>query len=132
VLETEINLPFVTADASGPKHMAMKLTRAKLESLVEDLVQRTIAPLQQALADAGRLPGSRGEFTFRGGCTLVMDLETAEPRYFIRKNILSADRLERQCRWLAGPEGARLRATYFGGPTAAGRREPFALLHRGL
>ena len=53
VMETEINLPFVTADASGPKHLAMKLTRAKLESLVEDLVQRTMGPLKQALADAG-------------------------------------------------------------------------------
>ena len=46
VLETEINLPFVTADANGPKHLTMKLTRAKLESLVEDLVQRTVAPAQ--------------------------------------------------------------------------------------
>ena len=53
VMETEINLPFITADASGPKHLAMKLTRAKLESLVEDLVQRTMGPLKQALADAG-------------------------------------------------------------------------------
>lgn len=89
-------------------------------------------PDRQGLADAGRLPGSRGEFTFRGGCTLVMDLETAEPRYFIRKNILSADRLERQRRWLAEPDSATLRATYFGGPTAAGQREPFALLNRDL
>src|SRR5215213_5359809 len=48
VLETEINLPFVTADATGPKHLTMKLTRAKLESLVEDLVQRTVGPLKQA------------------------------------------------------------------------------------
>ncbi len=53
VLETEINLPFVTADASGPKHLALKLTRAKLEALVEDLVQRTMGPLKQALSDAG-------------------------------------------------------------------------------
>jgi molecular chaperone DnaK len=59
VMETEINLPFITADASGPKHMSMKLTRAKLESLVEPLVQRTIAPLKQALADAGPQAGGR-------------------------------------------------------------------------
>src|SRR5690242_1445436 len=52
-METEINLPFITADASGPKHMTMKLTRAKFESLVEPLVQRSLAPLKQALADAG-------------------------------------------------------------------------------
>ena len=51
--ETEINLPFVTADASGPKHMALKLTRAKLEQLMEDLLQRTVGPVKQALRDAG-------------------------------------------------------------------------------
>jgi len=52
VMETEINLPFITADASGPKHLQMKLTRAKLEQLTEDLIQRTIAPCEKALADA--------------------------------------------------------------------------------
>ena len=61
-LETEINLPFVTADASGPKHLNLKLTRAKLEQLVDDLIQRTIGPCRQALKDAGltREPGRRG------------------------------------------------------------------------
>src|SRR5476651_1443131 len=54
--ETEINLPFVTADAAGPKHMQVKLTRARLEQLVEDLLQRTMAPVKQALADAGLEP----------------------------------------------------------------------------
>src|ERR671912_717277 len=53
VMETDINLPFITADASGPKHLAMKLTRAKFESLVEDMLQKTIEPTKQALADAG-------------------------------------------------------------------------------
>src|SRR5213596_1936145 len=53
VQETEINLPFITADASGPKHLAMKLTRAKLEQLVDDLVKRTIEPCKQCLKDAG-------------------------------------------------------------------------------
>src|SRR5512136_1678906 len=52
-LESEINLPFVTADASGPKHLNLKLTRAKLEQLVEDLIQKTVGPVRQALADAG-------------------------------------------------------------------------------
>src|SRR5262250_1561003 len=56
VMESEINLPFITADASGPKHLAMKLTRAKFESLVEDLLQKTVAPAKQALADAGLDP----------------------------------------------------------------------------
>src|SRR5215207_8515225 len=53
VMESEINLPFITADASGPKHLAMKLTRAKFESLVEDMLQKTVGPTKQALADAG-------------------------------------------------------------------------------
>ena len=53
VVETDINLPFITADASGPKHLALKLTRAKLEQLVEDLLQRSMGPVKQALADAG-------------------------------------------------------------------------------
>src|SRR5678816_2567105 len=52
-METEINLPFVTADASGPKHLQLKLTRAKLEQLVDELLQRTMAPVRQALKDAG-------------------------------------------------------------------------------
>jgi len=52
-METEINLPFITADASGPKHMNIKLTRAKLESMVEDLIDKLVQPMQQALKDAG-------------------------------------------------------------------------------
>ena len=50
--QTEVNLPYITADASGPKHLNIKVTRAKLESLVEDLIQRTIEPLKQALKKA--------------------------------------------------------------------------------
>jgi molecular chaperone DnaK len=57
-METEINPPFVTADATGPKHMQVKLTRAKLEALVDDLLQRTMAPVKQALADAGVDPSA--------------------------------------------------------------------------
>ncbi len=53
VMETEINLPFITADATGPKHLVKKLTRAKFEQLVDDLLQRTVGPTKQALADAG-------------------------------------------------------------------------------
>ena len=56
VMETDINLPFITADATGPKHLSMKLTRAKFEQLVEDLLQKTVGPTKQALADAGRRP----------------------------------------------------------------------------
>ena len=59
VMETDINLPFVTADQSGPKHLQMKLTRARFEQLVEDLLQKTVGPTKQALADAGWLHKDR-------------------------------------------------------------------------
>ncbi|WP_288038291.1 molecular chaperone DnaK [Acidiphilium sp.] len=67
--ETEINLPFITADASGPKHLVMKLTRAKLESLVDDLVERTLGPCRAALKDAGVTAGEIGEVILVGGMT---------------------------------------------------------------
>ena len=67
--QTEINLPFITADASGPKHLTLKLTRAKLESLVEDLVKRTIDPCRSALKDAGLTAGDIDEVILVGGMT---------------------------------------------------------------
>jgi molecular chaperone DnaK len=67
--ETEINLPFITADQSGPKHLVMKLTRAKLEQLVDDLIQRTIEPCKKALADAGLTPRDIHEVVLVGGMT---------------------------------------------------------------
>src|SRR4051812_15249409 len=67
--ETEINLPFITADASGPKHLVMKLSRAKLESLVDDLIQRTLEPCRAALKDAGVSAGQIGEVILVGGMT---------------------------------------------------------------
>jgi molecular chaperone DnaK len=67
--ETDINLPFVTADHDGPKHLAMRLSRAKLEQLVEDLLQRTIAPVRQALSDAGLQPKQIDEVVLVGGST---------------------------------------------------------------
>jgi molecular chaperone DnaK len=69
VMETEINLPFITADASGPKHLSLKLTRSKLEQLVEDLVGRTLGPVRQCLADAGLKPGQIDEVVLVGGQT---------------------------------------------------------------
>jgi molecular chaperone DnaK len=69
VIETDINLPFITADASGPRHLALKLSRAKLESLVDDLLQRTMAPLQQALIDAGVEAKNVDEVVLVGGMT---------------------------------------------------------------
>jgi molecular chaperone DnaK len=82
VMETEINLPFITADASGPKHMTMKLTRAKLESLVEVLVQRTIGPLKQALADAGLKPADVDEVVLVGGSTRMPRVQQVVKEYF--------------------------------------------------
>ena len=67
--ETEINLPFITADASGPKHLVMKLTRAKLESLVDDLISRTLDPCRAALKDAGVTAGEISEVILVGGMT---------------------------------------------------------------
>ena len=71
VMETEINLPFITADASGPKHLAMKLSRAKFESLVEDLLQRTVGPTKQALNDAGLDASKIDEVVLVGGSTRI-------------------------------------------------------------
>jgi molecular chaperone DnaK len=69
--ETEINLPFLTADASGPKHMQLKLTRAKLEQLMEDLLQRTVEPVKRALSDAGITPDKIDEVVLVGGSTRI-------------------------------------------------------------
>ena len=82
VMETEINLPFITADASGPKHMTMKLTRAKLEQLVEPLVQRTMGPLKQALADAGLKPADVDEVVLVGGSTRMPRVQQVVKEYF--------------------------------------------------
>ncbi len=71
LMETEINLPFVTADASGPKHLNMKLTRARFEQMVEDILQRSIPPVKQALADAGLKPPDINEVVLVGGSTRI-------------------------------------------------------------
>ncbi len=71
LLETEINLPFITADASGPKHLVMKLTRALYEQMVEDILQRSVGPCKQALADAGVTPSQIDEVVLVGGSTRI-------------------------------------------------------------
>lgn len=71
MLETEINLPFLTADATGPKHLQMKLTRAKLEQLMDDIIQRTIEPCRQALRDAKMTPADIDEVILVGGSTRI-------------------------------------------------------------
>ena len=85
-METEINLPFVTADASGPKHLSMKLTRAKFEQLVEDILQKSAQPCKQAMTDAGVKPEDIDEVVLVGGSTriprvqqIVRDLFKKEP-----------------------------------------------------
>ena len=71
VMESEINLPFITADQSGPKHLQKKFTRAKFEKIVDDLLQRTVAPVKQALSDAGVEPSNIDEVVLVGGSTRV-------------------------------------------------------------
>ncbi|MBN9508119.1 MAG: molecular chaperone DnaK [Alphaproteobacteria bacterium] len=83
--ETEINLPFITADASGPKHLVMKLTRAKLESLVDDLIQRTLDPCRAALKDAGVKASEIEEVILVGGMTRMPKVIEAVKTFFGRE-----------------------------------------------
>jgi molecular chaperone DnaK len=96
--QTEINLPFITADASGPKHLNIKMTRAKLESLVDDLVRRTVEPLKQALKDAGVKPSDIDEVVLVGGMTrmpkiidTVRDFFGKEPHKGVNPDEVVAD-----------------------------------------
>jgi molecular chaperone DnaK len=82
VMETDISLPFITADASGPKHLAMKLTRAKFEQLVEDLLQRTVGPTRQALKDAGLEPSRIDEVVLVGGSTRIPRVQSIVKELF--------------------------------------------------
>jgi len=80
--QTEINLPFITADASGPKHLQLKLTRAKFESLVEDLIKRTVGPCQAALKDAGLKAGEIDEVILVGGMTRMPKVQETVKEFF--------------------------------------------------
>ncbi|HMV48426.1 MAG TPA: molecular chaperone DnaK, partial [Blastocatellia bacterium] len=84
-METEINLPFITADASGPKHLVMKLTRAKFESLVEDLLKRTLEPCRQALKDAGVEANKIDEVVLVGGSTRIPKIQEMVKNFFGRE-----------------------------------------------
>jgi molecular chaperone DnaK len=81
-VETEINLPFITADASGPKHLVRKLTRAKLEQLVEDLIDRSIEPCKKAMADANVKPGDIDEVVLVGGQTRMPKIQELVKKLF--------------------------------------------------
>jgi molecular chaperone DnaK len=81
-METDINLPFVTADANGPKHLQVKLSRSKLEQLVHDLLQRTMAPVKQALADAGIEPQKIDEVVLVGGSTRMPKVQQLVREFF--------------------------------------------------
>jgi len=80
--QTEINLPFITADQTGPKHLTMKLSRAKFESLVDDLVQRTVAPCKAAIKDAGVKPGEIDEVILVGGMTRMPKVQETVKQFF--------------------------------------------------
>jgi molecular chaperone DnaK len=81
-LETTVNLPFLTADASGPKHMNLRITRAKLEQMIEDLVQRTLEPTKKALADANKTAGDIQEVVLVGGSTRIPMVQEAVKKFF--------------------------------------------------
>src|SRR6185295_10405176 len=81
-LETTVNLPFLTADASGPKHMNLRITRAKLEQMIEDLVQRTLEPTKKALADANKTAADIQEVVLVGGSTRIPMVQEAVKKFF--------------------------------------------------
>ncbi|HMO28610.1 molecular chaperone DnaK [Enterovirga sp.] len=80
--QTEINLPYITADASGPKHLALKLSRAKFESLVDDLIQKTVEPCKKALKDAGLSAGQIDEVVLVGGMTRMPKVQEVVKNFF--------------------------------------------------
>jgi molecular chaperone DnaK len=82
MMETEINLPFLTADATGPKHLQIKLSRAKLEQMIEDLIQRTIEPTKKALADASKRPSEIAEVVLVGGSTRIPRVQQVVKDFF--------------------------------------------------
>src|SRR5206468_9417056 len=85
VLETEINLPFITADASGPKHLVMKITRATFEQLVEEILQKTVKPCERALADAALKTRDIDEVVLVGGSTRIPRVQEIVRQFFGRE-----------------------------------------------
>jgi len=85
VMETDINLPFITANQNGPRHLAIKLSRAKLEQLVDDLLQRTMEPVRKAIADAGLDPSKIDEVVLVGGSTRMPKVQQLVKEYFAKE-----------------------------------------------
>ena len=81
-METEVNLPFLTADHTGPKHMNIRVTRAKLEQLIEDLIERTMVPVRKALEDAGKKPSDIDEVILVGGSTRIPKVQEVVKNFF--------------------------------------------------
>src|SRR5258708_21069309 len=94
-MQTEINLPFITADASGPKHLNVTLTRSKLEQLVEDLIEKSRGPVMKALSDADVRPGDIQEIVLVGGQTRMPAVQTLFRRIFDRDPHRSVNPAER-------------------------------------
>lgn len=90
-METEINQPFITSDANGPKHLVMKMTRAKLEEIVGDLVEKTLAPCRKALEDAKLSSGAINEVILVGGMTRMPMVQTAVEKFFGKKPNVSVN-----------------------------------------
>lgn len=90
-METEINLPFLTADASGPKHMNLKLTRAKFEALVDDILQKTVEPCRKALADAKKRASDIDEVVLVGGSTRIPKIQQIVKEFFGREPNMSVN-----------------------------------------
>src|SRR5947208_1287974 len=84
LLETEINLPFITADASGPKHLVMKLTRARFEQMVEDILNRSVGPCTQAMTDASVTPNNIDETVLVGGSTRIPKVQKSARDPFLK------------------------------------------------
>src|SRR5688572_18611664 len=82
VMETEINLPFLTADATGPKHLNLKLTRAKFETMVEEFVERSLEPCRKCLKDSGLDPKQLNEVVLVGGSTRIPRVQEAVKKLF--------------------------------------------------
>ena len=124
VMETEINLPFITADATGPKHMVKKLTRAKFEQLVDELLQRTVGPTKQALADAGVDPSKIDEVVLVGGSTRIPRVQ-ADRQGAVRQGTAQGRQSRRSRRDRRGDPGGRARRRGQG-PAAARRHAALA------